>query len=44
MKASGKLPKLTAKEMDCQRLNIVFEKNSNGEWVLIATVNNRWTF
>ncbi|QHJ70602.1 aldo/keto reductase [Planococcus halotolerans] len=34
---------LSVEEADCQSLNIVFEKNSSGEWVLMATVNNRWT-
>ncbi|TFE02195.1 S-layer homology domain-containing protein [Jeotgalibacillus salarius] len=29
--------------MDWQSLNLVFEKNSSGEWVLIAIVNDRWT-
>lgn len=29
--------------MDWQSLNMVFEKNSNGDWVLIAIVNDRWT-
>ncbi|CEG24142.1 Cellulosome-anchoring protein precursor [Planococcus massiliensis] len=29
--------------MNWQNLNMVFEKNSEGEWILIAIVNNRWT-
>lgn len=29
--------------MDWQNLNMVFEKNDEGEWILIAIVNNRWT-
>lgn len=29
--------------MDWQSLNMVFEKNSNGDWILVAIVNDRWT-
>ncbi|MBM7579311.1 S-layer homology domain-containing protein [Jeotgalibacillus terrae] len=29
--------------MDWQSLNLVFEKNSSGDWVLIAIINDRWT-
>ncbi|MDN3448980.1 S-layer homology domain-containing protein [Planococcus sp. APC 3906] len=29
--------------MDWQNLNMVFAKDSSGEWHLIAIVNNRWT-
>ncbi|TWT04278.1 S-layer homology domain-containing protein [Planococcus sp. CPCC 101016] len=29
--------------MDWQSLNMVFEKNSNGNWVLVAIINDRWT-
>ncbi|MGK7378895.1 S-layer homology domain-containing protein [Planococcus sp. 1R117A] len=29
--------------MDWQNLNMVFEKGSNGKWILVALVNNRWT-
>ncbi|KOF10930.1 S-layer protein [Planococcus glaciei] len=29
--------------MDWQNLNMVFEKNSSGKWILVALVNNRWT-
>lgn len=29
--------------MDWQSLNMVFEKNSNGDWVLVAFINDRWT-
>lgn len=29
--------------MDWQNLNMVFEKNNEGEWILIAIVNSRWT-
>ncbi|WP_394120831.1 S-layer homology domain-containing protein [Planococcus donghaensis] len=29
--------------MDWQSLNMVFEKNSNGDWVLVAIINDRWT-
>ncbi|RNF39151.1 S-layer homology domain-containing protein [Planococcus salinus] len=29
--------------MDWQSLNMVFERDSNGEWVLVAIVNDRWT-
>jgi len=29
--------------MDWQNLNMVFEKNSSGNWILVALVNNRWT-
>ncbi|UJF27286.1 S-layer homology domain-containing protein [Planococcus sp. 107-1] len=29
--------------MDWQNLNMVFEKNSEGKWILVAIVNNRWT-
>ncbi|WP_404407210.1 S-layer homology domain-containing protein [Jeotgalibacillus malaysiensis] len=29
--------------MDWQSLNLVFEKNSSGEWKLIAIINDRWT-
>ncbi|MFB1082766.1 S-layer homology domain-containing protein [Jeotgalibacillus sp. JSM ZJ347] len=29
--------------MDWQSLNLVFEKNSGGEWELIAIINDRWT-
>lgn len=29
--------------MDWQNLNMVFEKEANGEWKLIALVNSRWT-
>lgn len=30
-------------QMDWQSLNMVFEKNSSGNWVLIAIINDRWT-
>ncbi|ALS79869.1 S-layer homology domain-containing protein [Planococcus sp. ANT_H30] len=30
-------------QMDWQSLNMVFEKNSSGDWQLIAIVNDRWT-
>ncbi len=30
-------------QMDWQSLNMVFEKNSSGHWVLIAIINDRWT-
>ncbi|MGO1060315.1 S-layer homology domain-containing protein [Planococcus sp. FY231025] len=29
--------------MDWQNLNMVFEKDANGNWILVAFVNNRWT-
>ncbi|HSJ39408.1 MAG TPA: S-layer homology domain-containing protein [Planococcus sp. (in: firmicutes)] len=29
--------------MDWQSLNMVFEKNSSGDWVLVAIINDRWT-
>ncbi|TAA72802.1 S-layer homology domain-containing protein [Planococcus salinarum] len=29
--------------LDWQSLNMVFEKNSNGDWVLVAIINDRWT-
>ena len=29
--------------MDWQSLNMVFERDANGEWVLVAIVNDRWT-
>ncbi|WP_033540986.1 S-layer homology domain-containing protein [Planococcus sp. CAU13] len=29
--------------MDWQSLNMVFEKNSRGDWVLVAIINDRWT-
>ena len=29
--------------MDWQSLNMVFEKNSNGDWILVAIINDRWT-
>lgn len=29
--------------MDWQNLNMVFEKDQNGNWILVAFVNNRWT-
>lgn len=29
--------------MDWQNLNMVFEKDTNGNWILVAFVNNRWT-
>lgn len=30
-------------QMDWQSLNMVFEKNSSGDWKLIAIINDRWT-
>ena len=30
-------------QMDWQSLNMVFEKNSSGDWVLLAIINDRWT-
>ncbi|MFD1031338.1 S-layer homology domain-containing protein [Metaplanococcus flavidus] len=29
--------------LDWQSLNMVFEKNSSGDWVLVAIINDRWT-
>lgn len=29
--------------MDWQSLNMVFEKNNSGDWVLVAIINDRWT-
>lgn len=29
--------------MDWQSLNMVFERNRRGEWVLVAIINDRWT-
>ncbi|TFD96274.1 S-layer homology domain-containing protein [Jeotgalibacillus sp. R-1-5s-1] len=29
--------------MDWQSLNMIFEKDENGEWKLIAIINDRWT-
>ncbi|HSI68374.1 MAG TPA: S-layer homology domain-containing protein [Planococcus sp. (in: firmicutes)] len=29
--------------MDWQNLNMVFERNRRGEWILVAIINDRWT-
>lgn len=29
--------------MDWQSLNMVFEKNRHGDWILVAIINDRWT-